>query len=286
MSVSGDGNARVALVTGASRGIGRAIARRLAADGWGVALAAQTARPHRKLPGTIHSVAAEIERDGGRALPVRTDVRDPRAVARAVAATVEAFGRLDALVHNAGALALAPTAGTPWRRVERVLDVNLRGAFACVTAALPHLERAPRGHALLLCPPLPRDLAGWRRWLAPHPAYSVSKYAVSLAAIGWAEELRPRGVRVNGLWPRTVIDTAALDALPEPIPPERRRAPSIVADAAAVVLAGDGTGRLWLDEEALRDAGAFDPARYAVGDAAGLSPAPDLFVDEDQSSSS
>ncbi|HEX2252317.1 MAG TPA: NAD(P)-dependent oxidoreductase [Thermoanaerobaculia bacterium] len=266
---------RTLFVTGASRGIGKAIALRAAADGANVAIAAKTVEEHPKLPGTIHSAAAEVEAAGGRALALQVDIRDEEAVAAAVARTVETFGGLDVLVNNASALWLAGTLDTPVKRYDLMQQVNTRGTFVCSRAAIPHLERAANPHILTLSPPLDLD----PRWLAPHVAYTISKYGMSLCVLGMAAELAERGIAVNGLWPRTVIDTAALAMLGGRIPAEATRRPDIVADAAWAVLTRPSrgcTGNLFVDEDVLRQEGVTDLDRYAV--AAGHELASDLFL--------
>jgi len=262
-------------ITGASRGIGKAIALRAARDGANVVVAAKTTEPHPKLPGTIHSAAAEIEAAGGRALALQVDVRDEDAVAAAVEQTVATFGGLDVLVANASAIFLAGTTETPMKRYDLMQDVNVRGTFVCAQAAIPHLKQAANPHLLVLSPPLDLD----PRWLAPHLAYTLSKYGMSLCVRGLAAELAADGVAVNALWPRTVIDTAALRLLGDRFPPERTRRPEIVADAAHVVLTTPSrqlSGRFLIDEEVLRGAGVEDLERYAVEPGHEL--ATDLFL--------
>ncbi|HXO40666.1 MAG TPA: NAD(P)-dependent oxidoreductase [Thermoanaerobaculia bacterium] len=262
-------------ITGASRGIGRAIALRAAADGANVVIAAKTAEPHPKLPGTIHSAAAEVEAAGGRALPLAVDVRDDARVASAVAEAVAHFGGLDILVNNASAISLTGTLATPMKRFDLMWGVNARGTFACSQAAIPHLRRAANPHILTLSPPI--DLAP--KWFAPHLAYSLSKYGMSLCVLGLAEELRADGIAVNALWPRTIILTAALAMLGGMVPPENCRQPEIVADAAHAILTRDSratTGNFFLDEEVLTAAGVTDFDRYAVRPGAPL--LTDLFL--------
>ena len=263
-------------ITGASRGIGKAIALRAAADGANIAIAAKTAEPHPKLPGTIHTAAAEIEAAGGKALPLAVDIRDAEAVERAVAETAIAFGGIDILVNNASAISLTGTEETPAKRFDLMLGVNTRGAFVCSQACLPYLRHAANPHILNLSPPL--NLRA--RWFAPHVAYSISKYGMSLCVLGMAEELRPDGIAVNALWPRTVILTAALQAIGVPIPPEGCRKPEIVADAAHQILCRDSrsaTGNFFIDEEVLAAAGITDLTPYAVQPGAPL--IPDFFLD-------
>lgn len=263
-------------VTGASRGIGKAIALRAAADGANVVLTGKTDAPHPKLPGTIHTAAAEVEAAGGRALAVPMDVRDEAQVEAAVAAAASTFGGIDVLVNNAGAVHLAGTRETPLKRFDLMMSVNVRGAYACTRACLPHLEQSANPHILTMSPPIDLD----PKWLRSHPAYTISKYGMSLAVLGWAEEFRDAGIAVNALWPRTVIATAALPALPWPITPESCRTPEVVADAAYWIITQPArrvTGRLFLDEEALAEAGVTDLSRYAV--APGTPLVPDLFVE-------
>jgi citronellol/citronellal dehydrogenase len=262
-------------ITGASRGIGKAIALRAAADGANVVIAAKTAEPHPKLPGTIHTAAAEVEAAGGRALPLAVDVRDDARMASAIAEAVAHFGGLDVLVNNASAISLTGTLATPMKRFDLMWGVNARATFACSQAAIPHLRRAANPHILTLSPPI--DLAP--KWFAPHLAYSLSKYGMSLCVLGLAEELRADGIAVNALWPRTIILTAALAMLGGMVPPENCRQPEIVADAAHAILTRDSrttTGNFFLDEEVLAAAGVTDFDRYAVRPGAPL--LPDLFL--------
>jgi citronellol/citronellal dehydrogenase len=254
---------RTVFVTGASRGIGRAIALRAARDGANVVIAAKTAAPHPKLPGTIHTVAREVEAAGGRPLPVEVDVRQEEQVDRALAAAVERFGGIDVLVNNAGAIRLTGTADTPIRRFDLLIDVNVRATFLCTRGCLPHLRRSANPHVLVLAPPIDLD----PRWLAPHLGYTISKYGMSLCVIGWAEELKPDGIAVNALWPATTIATAALSELGGVVRPEECRQPEIVADAAHWIVTREGlevTGRFLLDERVLLDAGVTDLSVYAV----------------------
>ena len=262
-------------ITGGSRGIGKAIALRAARDGANVAVAAKTAEPHPKLPGTIHSAAEEIEAAGGRALALQVDVRDEEQVAAAVARTVETFGGLDVLVNNASAIFLAGTVETPMKRYDLMQQVNVRATFACSQAAIPHLVQAANPHVLMLSPPLDMD----PRWFAPHLAYTLSKYGMSCCVLGLAEELCGKGVAVNALWPRTVIDTAALRLLGDRFPPQTTRTPEIVADAAHAILTRPSrscTGNFFIDEDVLREEGVEDFDRYAV--APGHELAKDLFL--------
>ncbi|MFN2384610.1 MAG: SDR family oxidoreductase [Gemmatimonadota bacterium] len=267
---------RTVLITGASRGIGRAIALRVAADGANLVIVAKSAAPHPRLPGTIHSVAAEVEAAGGRALAVACDIRFEEQIVAAVAAAVSAFGGLDVLVNNASAISLTGTLATPAKRFDLMMDINVRGTFLCSQACLPHLRTSPNPHILTLAPPPSLEA----RWFAPHAAYTLSKMGMSLCVLGMAEEFRPDGIAVNALWPRTVIATAAVAMLGGAIRPTQCRRPEIVADAAHAILARDSracSGNFFLDEDVLREAGVTDFARYAVDPAVPL--VTDLFLD-------
>ncbi len=264
-------------VTGASRGIGRAIALRAARDGAAVALAAKTVVPRPDLPGTIHDAARDVERAGGRAVALELDVRDAERFEAAIDEAARALGGLDVVVHGAGAIDLAGTRDTPVKRFDLMHAVNARAMWVGTRAAIPHLERSDNAHVLALAPPLDLD----PRWLGPHLAYSLSKYGMSLCVLGLAEELREAGIAVDGLWPRTVIATAALRRLGGRVRPAECRTPEIVADAAHAILVSDArrsTGRMWIDEEVLREAGVTDFERYAVE--AGSALVDDLFIGE------
>ncbi len=273
----GDLKGKTLFITGASRGIGKAIALRAAADGANVAIAAKTAEPHPKLPGTIYSAAEEIEAAGGRALPLQVDIRDEDQVLAAVAKTVETFGGIDILINNASAINLTGTLETPMKRFDLMWGVNARGTYLCSQACIPHLRKAANPHILTLSPPLNLD----PKWFAHHVAYTIAKYGMSLCVLGMAEEFKKEGIAVNALWPRTVILTAALAMLGGITPPENCRRPEIVADAAHVILTRDSreqTGRFLIDEDVLREAGVTDFERYAV--APGKPLHPDLFLGE------
>jgi citronellol/citronellal dehydrogenase len=264
------------MVTGASRGIGRAIALRAARDGANVVIVAKTSEPHPKLPGTIHTVANEVEAAGGSALALAADVRDAARVEAVVAQAVEAFGGMDVLVNNAGAIRLTGTLETPVDRFDLMWGVNARAMFVCSRACLPHLRRASNPHVLTLSPPLSLD----PRWIAPHAAYTISKYGMSLLVLGLAAEFAEDGVAFNALWPRTVIATAALAMLGSRVRPEGCRSPEIVAEAAHAIVTRDSracTGRLLLDEDVIREEGFTDLDRYRIDPAVPLMP--DLFVD-------
>jgi citronellol/citronellal dehydrogenase len=266
-------------ITGASRGIGLAIALRAAADGANIVIAAKTAEPHPKLPGTIHSAAEEIGRAGGRALPLAVDVRDEAAVQDAIARTVATFGGLDILVNNASAISLTSVEATDMRRFDLMHQVNTRGTFMTSKYAIPHLEKAANPHILMLSPPL--DLR--EKWFAPHTAYSIAKYGMSLVVLGLAGELRAKGIAVNALWPRTTIATAAIqnllggDALMR-----MSRTPDIVAEAAWRVFqkpAKDFTGHFLIDDTFLAAEGVTRFDHYRVDPSLPLQP--DFFVPDD-----
>jgi len=268
-------------ITGASRGIGLAIALRAAGDGANVAVIGKTAEPHPRLPGTIHEAATAIERAGGHAIAIPCDIRDEEAVDAAVERTVARFGTLDILVNNASAISLTGTLDTPVKRFDLMMDVNARGTFVASRACLPHLLDAARAgrnpHILTLSPPL--DLKP--KWFAPHVAYTLAKYGMSLVVLGLAEEFRDRGVAVNALWPRTVIATAAIAMIPgAQAQTSRMRKPEIVADAAHAILIRDArmsSGNFFIDEDVLREAGVADFSRYAIDP--GQSLLTDLFLD-------
>jgi citronellol/citronellal dehydrogenase len=272
---------RTIFITGASRGIGLAIALRAARDGANVVIAAKTETPHPKLPGTIHTAASEIEAAGGHALAVAVDIRDEVAVQRSVDSAVARFGGIDVLVNNASAINLTGTRDTPMRRFDLMLGVNVRGTFACSQACLPHLAAAAKAgrnpHILTLAPPLNMKV----RWFKDHVAYTIAKYGMSMCVLGMAEEFRSLGIAVNALWPRTIIATSALAMIPgmaERL--ENCRTPEILADAAHAILVRDArkaTGHFYIDEEVLAEEGVTDLARYAVKPGAPL--LPDIFLD-------
>ena len=255
-------------LTGGSRGIGRAIALRAARDGANVAIASKTAEPHPKLPGTIHSVAAEIEAAGGQALALQVDARDEDRVAEAVAETAERFGGIDVVVNNASAISLTDTPNTPMKRYDLMQDVNTRGTFCVTQACLPFLKESARAgrnpHILALSPPLNLD----PEWFGPHVAYTLSKYGMSMCILGFANEFRDVGIAANALWPRTTIATAAVEfALGGERMMNASRTPEIMADAAHAVLTRDArtaTGRFYIDDEVLAEEGVTDLSGYAV----------------------
>ena len=263
-------------ITGASRGIGLAIAVRAARDGANVTIAAKTAEPHPKLPGTIFTAAKEVEAAGGKALPIVCDIRDENQIAAAVEKTVATFGGIDALVNNASAIHLTGTVATPMKRYDLMHQINTRGTFACSQACIPHLARAENPHILNLSPPLNMEA----KWFAPHVAYTMAKFGMSMCVLGMAEELRGQGIAVNALWPRTVIATAAVqNLLGGDATVRRSRKPEIMGDAAHVILtrpAREFTGRFCIDDEVLASAGVTDLSAYAYAPDAEL--LPDFFI--------
>jgi len=268
-------------ITGASRGVGLSIALRAARDGAQIVIAAKTTTPHPKLPGTIYTAAAQIEKAGGKALPLAVDIRDEAAVLGAVEQAAAQFGGIDILVNNASAISLTGTLATPMKRFDLMFGVDVRGTFLCSQACLPHLLGAAAAgrtpHILNLSPPL--NLRP--HWFKDHVAYTIAKYGMSMCVLGMAEEFRDHGVAVNALWPRTVIATAALTMIPGmSARGDGCRTPDILADAAHVILtsdAGQATGHFYIDEEVLSSAGVTDFSRYAVQPSSPL--IPDLFVD-------
>jgi citronellol/citronellal dehydrogenase len=267
-------------ISGASRGIGLAIAKRAARDGANVAIAAKTEQPHPKLPGTIYTAAEEITAAGGQALPVPLDIRDDEKVAAAAKRVSEHFGGIDILINNASAISLTGTAATPMKRFDLMFGVNVRGTYVCAQACLPYLKAAAQAggnpHILNLSPPLNLN----PRWFKNHVAYTMAKYGMSMCVLGMAEEFRADGIAVNALWPRTVINTAAIALIPG-VDPRMCRTPEILADAAYIVLNRDArrhTGHFYIDEEVLAAEGVSDLGKYAVltGNNKFL---PDLFID-------
>jgi citronellol/citronellal dehydrogenase len=268
------------VITGASRGIGLAIARRAAADGANLVLLAKTTEPNPKLPGTLSSAAAEVEAAGGVALAVQTDIREEDAVARAMAAAVERFGGIDILVNNASAISLTPTPMTPMKRFDLMFGVNVRGTYCCTQAALPELIKSAKAgrnpHVLNMSPPLSMK----EHWFRPHVAYTMAKYGMSECTLGHAGEFRPHGIAVNSLWPRTAIATAALQMIPG-VDLALCRKPEILSDAAYFILTSDAranTGNFYIDDELLAKHGVTDFDCYAMTPG-NTSFIPDFFVD-------
>ncbi len=263
-------------ITGASRGIGKAIAIRAARDGANIVVAARTHRKHPTLPGTIHTAVKEIEAAGGQGLPVRLDVRDEAAVAEAVDSAARHFGGIDILINNASAIMLKNTRELPLKRLDLMFDVNVRGTYVMSRACIPHLQRSANPHVLNLSPPLNLNPA----WFRDHVAYTSAKYCMSMYVVGMAEEFRLDGIAFNALWPRTVINTAAIAVLDGAVKPENCRTPEIMADAAHAILCQNArhcTGRFYLDEDVLRATGLRSFDKYAVRPGAPLMR--DLFLD-------
>jgi citronellol/citronellal dehydrogenase len=266
MTISGDLSGKRIFITGGSRGIGLAIALRAARDGASVAIAAKTSEPNPKLPGTIHSAAQEIRDAGGIALPIQCDLRDEDQIAAAVNQAAQEFGGIDILINNASAINLTPTEATPAKRFDLMFDVNVRGTFLTSQAAIPHLRESAKAgrnpHILTLSPPLSMKA----KWFEHHVAYTMAKYGMSMCVLGMSEEFRKTGIAVNALWPRTAIDTAALQMIPG-VDTAACRTPEILADAAYVILnreSKDCTGNFFVDDEVLASVGVTDLEKYSV----------------------
>ncbi|MCY1018497.1 SDR family oxidoreductase [Pyxidicoccus sp. MSG2] len=263
-------------ITGASRGIGKAIALRAARDGANIVIAAKTTEPHPKLPGTIYTAAEEIEKAGGKALPCMVDIRDEQQIAAAVAKAVETFGGIDILVNNASAISLTGTLETPMKRYDLMHGINTRGTFACSQACIPYLKKSSNPHILNNSPPLNMEA----RWFGPHVAYTMAKFGMSMCVLGMAEEFKSDGIAVNAIWPRTVIATAAVQNLlggDETI--AGSRSPEIMADAAYAILTKPSrqfTGNFCIDEDVLRGVGVTDFSKYQMVPGAELFP--DYFI--------
>ena len=267
-------------ITGASRGIGLAIAKRAARDGANIVIAAKTSEANPKLPGTIHSAAAEITAAGGHALAVQTDIRDEASVLAAIEQAVARFGGIDILVNNASAISLTPTPATPMKRFDLMFGVNVRGTYLCTQSCLAELVKSAQAgrnpHVLNMSPPLSMR----EHWFAPHVAYTMAKYGMSECTLGHAGEFRPHGIGVNSLWPRTAIATAALQMIPG-IDLTKCRQPEILSDAAYLILTSDAkitTGNFFIDDELLRAHGVTDLERYSVTPGT-TEFIPDFFVD-------
>ena len=253
-------------ITGGSRGIGLAIALRAARDGAKIAIAAKTADPHPKLPGTIFTAAEEIVEAGGMALPIQCDIRDEEQIASAIEKTASEFGGIDILINNASAINLTPTLATPAKRFDLMFDVNVRGTFLTSQAAIPYLKKSAADgrnpHILTLSPPLSMKA----KWFKNHVAYTMAKYGMSMCVLGMAEEFKRDKIAVNALWPRTAIDTAALQMIPG-IDTAACRKPEILADAAYEILnrpSAECTGNFFVDDEVLAEAGVTNLDKYAV----------------------
>ncbi|NHJ22793.1 MAG: NAD(P)-dependent oxidoreductase [Candidatus Lokiarchaeota archaeon] len=267
---------KTAFITGASRGIGKAIAMRLAEDGANIAVVAKTKDPHPKLPGTVYSAVEDIESVGGKAIPCIADIRFEDQVQAAVEATVEEFGGIDILINDASAISLTPTLETSMKRFDLMFSVNVRGTFMCSKLSVPHLKRSENPHILNLSPPLNLD----SKWFAHHVAYTMSKYGMSMCVLGMAEEFKKDGIAINALWPRTAIATAAVEnLLGGKSAIKHSRKPEIVADAAYIILtkpSKETTGNFFIDDEVLIEHGVTDLSKYSVEPNARL--IPDFFL--------
>lgn len=280
MGITGDLNGKRIFITGGSRGIGLAIALRAAADGAKIAIAAKTTDPHPKLPGTIYTAAEEIKAAGGEALAIQCDLRDESQIESAIAQAAETLGGIDILINNASAINLTNTESTPAKRFDLMFDVNVRGTFLTSQAAIPHLRESAKAgrnpHILTLSPPLSMKA----HWFKNHLAYTMAKYGMSMCVLGMSAEFKRDAIAVNALWPRTAIDTAALQMIPG-VDTSLCRKPEILADAAYVILnrsSKECTGNFFVDDEVLASEGITDLDSYAVvpGTTEFL---PDFFLD-------
>lgn len=267
-------------VTGGSRGIGLAIALRAAQDGANIAIASKTSDPNPKLPGTIFTAAAEIEKAGGQALPIQCDIRFEDQIQDAISKTVEKFGGIDIVLNNASAINLTNTESTPAKRFDLMMSVNTRGTFLTSQAALPHLRASAKAgknpHILVLSPPLSMKA----KWFKPHLAYTMAKYGMSMCVLGLSEELKRDQIAVNALWPRTAIDTAALAMIPG-VDAQYCRKPEILSDSAYIIFnrkASECSGNFFIDDEVLASEGVTDLSKYAVAPG-NIEFIPDLFID-------
>lgn len=267
---------KTVFITGASRGIGKAIGLKLASEGANIVIAAKTATPHPKLPGTIYTAAEEMEAVGGKALPVVVDIRDEAVLHEAVEKAVETFGGIDMLINNASAINLSPTEHVSMKRYDLMHAVNARGTFMTTKLCLPHLKKGNNPHVLNLSPPLNMD----PKWFGNHVAYTMAKYGMSMCVLGHAEEFKPYGIAVNALWPRTTIDTAAVRNLLGGVEmAEQSRTPAIIADSAAYILSRPAktcTGNFFIDDEVMAAEGITDLDKYAVNLDKDLMP--DFFI--------
>jgi citronellol/citronellal dehydrogenase len=270
-------NGKTVFITGGSRGIGKAIALRLAKAGANIAIGAKTTEPHPKLEGTIYTAAEEIEKEGVKVLPLQLDIRDEAAIQDAVDKTVATFGGIDILINNASAISLTPTEATEPKRWDLMHGINVRGTFFMCRACIPHLKKASNPHILNLSPPLNMN----PKWFAQHLAYTMSKYGMSMIILGLAEELKQHKIATNALWPQTTIATAAVqNLLGGDFLMQKSRTPEIVADAAYAVLkrpAESCTGNFFIDEAVLKEEGITDFSRYAVNAQQTLMT--DIFID-------
>ena len=262
-------------ITGATRGIGKAIALKFAEEGANIVIAAKTVKPHPKLPGTIFDAAEEIESAGGKALPIRTDIRDENQINDAVQQTIDKFGSIDALVNNASAISLTGTLETPMKKFDLMFGINVRGTYAVSQACLPYLLKSNNPHILNIASPINLN----PKWFQEYTAYTIAKYGMSMCVIGMSEEFKNDGLAVNALWPKTIIDTAALRLVPG-VDSEASRDARIMADAAYSILSKDSktcSGNFFLDEEVLVSDGVTDFSNYMVNP--NKTPIPDLFLD-------
>ncbi|MEQ9100580.1 MAG: NAD(P)-dependent oxidoreductase [Imperialibacter sp.] len=267
---------KTVFITGASRGIGLAIGKKLASEGANIVIAAKTTEPHPKLPGTIYTAAEEIEQAGGKALPLMVDIRFEDQVQAAVEKAVETFGGIDILVNNASAISLTPTLATEMKRYDLMHQVNTRGTFLMSKTCIPYLKKAENPHILNMSPPLNMEA----RWFAPHVAYTMAKFGMSMCVLGMAKEFKKDNIAVNALWPRTTIATAAVqNLLGGDQMVNQSRKPEILADAAYYILrrkSSEATGNFYIDDEVLKAEGITDLAGYAVDPSANLMP--DFFI--------
>jgi citronellol/citronellal dehydrogenase len=267
------------IITGASRGIGREVALACAAEGANIVIAAKSDQPHPKLEGTIHSVVKEVEEAGGKGLAVKVDVRSEEDIDNLIAKTVATFGGIDAIINNAGAIALSGVESTPLKKLDLMMQVNFRAVFLLSQKALPHLKKSENGHIISFSPPLDLD----RRWLRNHSPYTLTKYGMSMLTMGMSDEFKRYGIAVNALWPRTVIHTAAT-SFGGKQSFDRARSPKIMADAALALLKTekrDVTGQLLIDEDFLRSQGIENFEQYRANpESDKIDLMPDLFVQE------
>ena len=260
-------------ITGASRGIGKAIALRAAEDGANIAIIAKTDEPHPKLEGTIYKTAEEVEKRGGKALPLKVDIRNGELVQKAVKRTAKEFGGIDILINNASAIQLSSTEKLPLKKYELMMDVNANGTYICSKLCYPYLKEAENAHILTLSPPINLK----PKWLGAHPAYTLSKYGMSMLTLGFAEEWKAEGIKANTLWPATTIATAAVEVHFSPVY-EISRKPEIMSDAAYEILTKENpeTGKHFIDEDILKDSGIKDLSGYNLSD---QEPPKDIFLD-------
>lgn len=263
-------------ITGASRGIGKAIALKAAADGANIIIASKTVEPHPKLEGTIHTAAAEIEAAGGKALPIQTDIRDEQQIQNAIEKGSQHFGGIDILINNASAISLTGTLETTSKRYDLMDQVNARGTFLCSKHCLPYLKQSKHPHILVLAPPLTMQA----KWFTNHMAYTISKYGMSMCVLGLSSEFADAGIAVNALWPKTLIFTSAMQLFGDALQIAKNcRKPEIVADAAYQILIQDPrsyTGHFFIDEDVLKEAGVTDFSSYAIDPSSPL--IPDFFL--------